>query len=165
MGELERKSWYMVATDSGTLLKELSRQSAISDPRDAGLDTWSLLMNMIGRGETAEESKGDFDDLMLKEWARDKLLEGEDVDDDYGAGAGFRITPAAAPPSSAEGTTKEKEGGGGGRFDALGRLVDRFTGKASSSSSSDPSSGSGEIKTTALEAAIIGEGSLVRASS
>mmetsp|Transcript_28154 Transcript_28154/g.51280 ORF Transcript_28154/g.51280 Transcript_28154/m.51280 type:complete len:712 (-) Transcript_28154:4-2139(-) len=74
MGELDRKSWYMVATDSQTLLKELARQSSSADPRDAGLDTWELLMNMIGRGETVEECSGDFDDLMLKEWAREHLL-------------------------------------------------------------------------------------------
>lgn len=74
MGEIERKSWYMVATDSQTLLKELARQSANADPRDAGLDTWELLMEMIGKQDVIEDSKGDFDDLMLKEWAREKLL-------------------------------------------------------------------------------------------
>lgn len=85
MGELDRKSWYMVATDSQTLLKELARQSDGADPRDAGLETWTLLMNMIGRGETAEEYSGDFDDLMLKEWALKNLLSTE-----AGGGAGER---------------------------------------------------------------------------
>jgi hypothetical protein len=65
-GELDRKSWYMCATDSQTLLKELARQSSGVDPRDAGLETWELLMNMIGRGETAKKVNGKFDDLMLK---------------------------------------------------------------------------------------------------
>lgn len=74
MGELDRKSWYMVAADSQTLLKELGRQSSGADPRDAGLDTWTLLMHMIGRGETADDYCGEFDDLMLKEWARAHLL-------------------------------------------------------------------------------------------
>jgi len=74
MGELERKSWYMVASDSKTLLKELARLGQGSDPRDAGLETWDLLMNMIGRGETAKKNKGNFDDLMLKEWALKNLL-------------------------------------------------------------------------------------------
>jgi putative AlgH/UPF0301 family transcriptional regulator len=83
MGELNRKSWYMLATDSQTLLKELARQSAGIDPRDAGLENWTLLMNMIGRGETAEEYSGDFDDLMLKEWALKNLLSTE-----AGGGAG-----------------------------------------------------------------------------
>jgi putative AlgH/UPF0301 family transcriptional regulator len=85
MGELERKSWYMVATDSQTLLKELARQAAGADPRDAGLETWTLLMNMIGRSETAEEHTGDFDDLMLKEWAFKNLLSTE-----AGGGAGLK---------------------------------------------------------------------------
>jgi putative AlgH/UPF0301 family transcriptional regulator len=74
MGELERKSWYMVATDSQTLLQELARQASEADPRDAGLDTWELLMKMIGRQETAKETANEFDDLMLKEWARKYLL-------------------------------------------------------------------------------------------
>ena len=64
----------MVATDSGTLLKELAKNGEVSDPRDAGLDTWNLLMNMIGRDETAKLHQGTFDDLMLKEWAFDNLL-------------------------------------------------------------------------------------------
>lgn len=73
-GELERNSWYMAATDSQTLLKELARQSEGADPRDAGLETWTLLMNMIGRGETAKQYYVQFDDLMLKEWAFSNLL-------------------------------------------------------------------------------------------
>jgi putative AlgH/UPF0301 family transcriptional regulator len=95
MGELDRKSWYMVATDSQTLLKELGRQSAASDPREAGLDTWTLLMNMIGRKDTAIKYSGDFDDLMLKEWALKNLLSSE-----AGGGAGERDLSADA----AEGT-------------------------------------------------------------
>jgi hypothetical protein len=54
----------MCATDSGTLLKELGRQSEGADPRDAGLDTWALLMNMIGRSEIASRYSGGFDDLV-----------------------------------------------------------------------------------------------------
>ena len=73
-GELERNSWYMVATDSQTLLKELARQSDGADPRDAGLETWKLLMKMIGRSETAKQYYVEFDDLMLKEWAFRNLL-------------------------------------------------------------------------------------------
>ena len=89
MGELDRKSWYMCATDSQTLLKELAKQSAYTDPRDAGLDTWELLMNMIGRGETADDCSGDFEDLMLKEWAREKVLSVE-----AGGNAGLRTQPS-----------------------------------------------------------------------
>jgi len=92
MGELDRKSWYMVATDSQTLLKELSRQTAGADPRDAGLDTWTLLMNMIGKKETAEEYTGEFDDLVLKEWALRHLLS-----TDAGGGAGkSTVSPKGA---------------------------------------------------------------------
>jgi hypothetical protein len=76
----------MVATDSGTLLKELARQSEGADPRDAGLDTWTLLMTMIGRESTAMKYSGDFDDLMLKEWARKNLLS-----EAAGGGAGQQL--------------------------------------------------------------------------
>ena len=88
MGELDRRSWYMVATDSQTLLKELARQGAGADPRDAGLETWDLLMSMIGRQETAKENSGGFDDLMLKEWAFQHLLSTE-----AGGGAGIKTRP------------------------------------------------------------------------
>jgi hypothetical protein len=73
-GELDRKSWYMCATDSQTLLKELARQGRGVDPRDAGLETWTLLMDMIGRGEIATKHSFGFDDLMLKEWSQANLV-------------------------------------------------------------------------------------------
>lgn len=97
MGELDRQSWYMVATDSGTLLKELAKQSAGADPRDSGLDTWTLLMNMIGRSETAQKFTGGFDDLILKEWALKNLLSTE-----AGGGAGERTGPPEGVPSTQE---------------------------------------------------------------
>jgi len=97
MGELERKSWYMVATDSQTLLQELAKQADGADPRDAGLDTWDLLMRMIGRGETADEYSGDFDDLVLKEWAREHLLSSE-----AGGGAGGKSRSPDAITSAAD---------------------------------------------------------------
>ncbi len=77
-GELDRKSWYMCATDSRTLLKELARQRQGIDPRDAGLETWTLLMNMIGKGDTAKKCIGGFDDLMLKEWSQANLVRFDD---------------------------------------------------------------------------------------
>lgn len=115
MGELDRKSWYMVATDSRTLLKELARQSADADPRDAGLDTWELLMEMIGRGETAEECSGDFDDLMLKEWAREKLTDedGEgSIADKFGLGSIERLIGMVMKAKSKD-EGNEGEGGNG----------------------------------------------------
>jgi len=102
-GELERRSWYMCATDSQTLLKELARQSTGVDPRDAGLETWELLMNMIGRGETARECSGNFDDLMLKEWGRGHLLKG------YGGDVGVARNPLWG------------DGGGGSFLDDMSR--------------------------------------------
>ncbi|GKY99714.1 hypothetical protein MPSEU_000925400 [Mayamaea pseudoterrestris] len=82
--ELDQKSWYMVATDSQTLLKEMAT-TANADPRDAGLETWNMLMHMIGRGQTANENEGGFDDLMLREWSLHHLVSKE-----AGGGAGDR---------------------------------------------------------------------------
>jgi putative AlgH/UPF0301 family transcriptional regulator len=96
-GELERNSWYMVATDSQTLLKELARQSQGAEPRDAGLETWTLLMEMIGRGATAHSLSDDFDDLMLKEWAHQHLLSA-----DAGGGGGQRHRPPEGVASTQE---------------------------------------------------------------
>mmetsp|Transcript_19595 Transcript_19595/g.28387 ORF Transcript_19595/g.28387 Transcript_19595/m.28387 type:complete len:711 (+) Transcript_19595:123-2255(+) len=78
MGELERESWYMAATDSNTLLKSLAKQdSELSDPRNAGLDIWQTLMDMIDHGDDYKRLKNtpqaEFDDLMLREWARANL--------------------------------------------------------------------------------------------
>lgn len=89
MAELDRKSWYMVATDAQTLLKELARLTTGAEPRDAGWETWNMLMNMIGKGQTAENYMGDFDDLMLKEWAREQLLSV----DGGGGGKALSYTP------------------------------------------------------------------------
>jgi hypothetical protein len=91
--ELDRKSWYMCATDSQTLLKELARQGRGVDPRDAGLETWTLLMKMIGRGETASEHSHGFDDWMLKEWSQANLVK---ID-----GGDTRLASIAAPPLGA----------------------------------------------------------------
>jgi len=91
MGELARKSWYMAATDSQTLLKELKKQSTIiqfsagssevdgaasPDPREAGVDMWRYLMERIGKGEEARRDGNEtsFDDMMLYEFARERLL-------------------------------------------------------------------------------------------
>ena len=68
----------MAATDSQIILSELQKLGRESDPRNAGLETWELLMGMIGRGnkvsmyETGDN--GAFDDLMLREWAHEYLV-------------------------------------------------------------------------------------------
>ena len=74
--EVNRKSWYNVAADPQTILSEMATQAS-SDPRDAGLETWSLLMKMIGRDSMALHREGGFDDLMLKEWSLQHLLSNE----------------------------------------------------------------------------------------
>ena len=74
LNELERGCWYMAATDSQTLLMELRKQDRGTDPRDAGLETWKLLMERIGKEEEANGYEGGFDDLMLREWAKEKLI-------------------------------------------------------------------------------------------
>jgi len=110
----------MVATDSQTSLKELGRQSAASDPRKAWLDTWTLLMNVIGRSQTAKEHSGDFDDLMLKEWALKNLLSSE-----AGGGAGEKDLLADAAQgmglSFLQEPSKKKS-------DPFGRFIEKMKG-------------------------------------
>ena len=89
--ELDRGSWYMLSTDPKTLWNELDvlRQPTY-DPRSAGIDMWHNIMGKLGRGEEANDDDEDSDsstrannglqfstsafaDLMLKEWATERL--------------------------------------------------------------------------------------------
>lgn len=97
-GEIDRKSWYMCATSSDTLLKELARQSQVVDPSHAGIETWETLMKMIGRQEVASKLSGNFDDLMLKEWSQASLVK----DDDGKVGLARNPIGGAAIPSEVD---------------------------------------------------------------
>jgi len=76
--------WYAISTDSYTLQKGLRILSAGRgiDPQEAGIRTWSMLMDRIGKNDEVddecfiESSYCDFtfDDLMLREWARENLI-------------------------------------------------------------------------------------------
>ena len=81
MENLKEGLWHAVATDSETLKRGkriLNIGSYGIDPRDGGIQTWKMLMKLIGKevdspnhherfiGSTPHNS---FDDLMLKEWA------------------------------------------------------------------------------------------------
>lgn len=73
--ELDKESWYMVAADSTTLLEELKKNNESDEILDAGLDSWRLLMSMIGKHKKIPDEKDDsFEDLMLKEWTKERLL-------------------------------------------------------------------------------------------
>ena len=76
LDELKRESWYMVSADSETVWSELVRQrdEDNADPRDAGLQTWTMLMGMIGKEHEAQQLGESFADLTLKEWAADSIL-------------------------------------------------------------------------------------------
>ena len=72
-GELDRGAWMMLQTSSG-LVAEIKRTVDATHPERAGLDTWNMLVEKIGRELEASKSEGRFDDLMLLEWARHNLL-------------------------------------------------------------------------------------------
>lgn len=72
-GELERGAWHMV-TASGSLVEEVKRTVDATHPDRAGLDTWAMLMEKIGRKSEVSRSEGRFDDLMLLEWAKHNLV-------------------------------------------------------------------------------------------
>ncbi len=46
-----------------------------ADTMLAGIDVWSMLMHKIGKGRREVDTRGSFEDLMLKEWARVYLSE------------------------------------------------------------------------------------------
>mmetsp|Transcript_2798 Transcript_2798/g.3981 ORF Transcript_2798/g.3981 Transcript_2798/m.3981 type:complete len:583 (+) Transcript_2798:62-1810(+) len=74
-GELERKSWHMVATDAQTVWEELkARQEESGDI--TGESTWKRLMERIGRGDETKASDYDkeFDNQMLRVWAEANLV-------------------------------------------------------------------------------------------
>lgn len=83
----EEGLWHIVSADSGTILDELNllrceeeEENAIAencdidaDPKNAGLHTWEMLMEKIGRSDEAHDSSDQFGDLMLHEWATGAL--------------------------------------------------------------------------------------------
>ena len=64
----------MVAADSRTVFEELKKNDDSEGILDAGLESWSLLMRMIGRQDEINDTKESFNDLMLKEWTKERLL-------------------------------------------------------------------------------------------
>ena len=81
----EEGLWHIVSADSGTILEELNMLrceeeeenapncDVDADPRNAGLHTWEMLMEKIGRSDEAHENSDEFGDLMLHEWATGAL--------------------------------------------------------------------------------------------
>lgn len=72
--ELETESWFMVAADSKTVLDELKKNDASEEILDAGVESWSLLMKMIGEEDGNDDVSEQFEDLMLREWTKERLL-------------------------------------------------------------------------------------------
>lgn len=81
----EEGLWKIVSSDGGTILEELNLQrceeeelaadevcDVDSDSRNAGVHTWEILVDKIGKGVEAHVSD-DFGDLMLREWATSAL--------------------------------------------------------------------------------------------
>lgn len=80
-GQLKRELiddgfWMAVAADSGTLLHELKEQAKDAQPQMAGMNIWNDFVQLIGKNDVPESTvaSDSFDDLLLKEWARDKLI-------------------------------------------------------------------------------------------
>lgn len=80
--EIEEDLWYTVAVDSKTVLEQLKKNDESGGVLDAGLESWACIMRMIGRGDEIK-SEESFEDLMLKEWTKERLLfPTEDEDND-----------------------------------------------------------------------------------
>ena len=148
LGELERKSWYMVATDSQTLLKELLWQKQTApDPRDAGLEMWQLLMRMMGRAALAQQKTGSFEDCMLKEWALQHLLSEE-----AGGGAGKRLVPAPNRSASSTGSSSSISPSSTEKSDPVDRLLERVTARVR------------DLSEAAFTSVVVKDGMLLRAT-
>jgi hypothetical protein len=93
--ELERNNWYMASVDSQTILQELlSRPNGEFDVDSFGMETWKKFADRIGRvDDTTTEAAERFDDCMLLEWIRAKLIS----DGDY-------IREPSLPPTRPPGT-------------------------------------------------------------
>jgi len=74
--EISNNNWYIVAADSKTLLNELKKNdvNVNDDILNTGIESWSVLMKMIGRGDEIVQIEDSFDDLMLKEWTKERLI-------------------------------------------------------------------------------------------
>lgn len=81
--EVAMQSWTLVTADSQTVLQELAKQNSHIDPRDAGLETWRHLMEMIDENVAVDSPDPSelFDDLVLKEWSRRQLFHPPTTDD------------------------------------------------------------------------------------
>jgi len=79
----EEGLWHIISADSGTIVEELNMLRCEeevaencdidADPMNAGLHTWEMLMEKIGRSDEAHDSSDEFGDLMLHEWATGAL--------------------------------------------------------------------------------------------
>ena len=69
-GEIDRQSWHIAAAHSSVLIQELIAQAKVADTLEAGIGVWDKLMSKIGLKERADQTRGQFADLALKEWVR-----------------------------------------------------------------------------------------------
>ncbi|KAL3793176.1 hypothetical protein ACHAW5_001404 [Stephanodiscus triporus] len=83
----EEGLWHAVSADAETILEELNmlrceeeeEEAAAAncdvdrDPRNAGLHTWEMMMEKIGRAGEARITEDSFGDMMLREWATGML--------------------------------------------------------------------------------------------
>lgn len=73
MNELDRKNWFVVATDSKSILKSLGNEAA-DDKNGTGM--WQKYMQRIGKRDLLEKysTKQSFEDLMLGKWSRQQCV-------------------------------------------------------------------------------------------
>lgn len=80
--ELNDNLWYVVATDSTTVLDELKKNDAGGELMDVGIESWKFLMTMIGKQVETTLDEDGFEDRMLREWARIRLNFSDSGEDD-----------------------------------------------------------------------------------
>jgi putative AlgH/UPF0301 family transcriptional regulator len=78
-GEIDRQSWHIAAAHSSVLLQELIMQAKFADTLESGISVWEKLMSKIGLKERADQTRGQFADLALKEWVRTHLSDQDET--------------------------------------------------------------------------------------
>ena len=78
-GEIDRQSWHIAAAHSSVLIQELIMQAKFADTLEAGISVWEKLMSKIGLKDRADQTRGQFADLALKEWVNVHLSDRDET--------------------------------------------------------------------------------------
>lgn len=102
--ELERNNWFMVATDSESIVELLEQSPASAsqeDNNERGIAMWKHCMNLVHKNHIVEEyaTKQSFEDVMLEEWIRYQTTKNQQANQPQQTN-GMIIQPPDAKPDA-----------------------------------------------------------------